>query len=472
MRYKLVLLACILALANVVAASSAPSNTVICICNYASRLMHSKKEKEGVKLLEQVFKRQPDFALARTNLGIGYHNLALSTTDAREAITYIHRSIALTPDDKNSEKSLEFVLRNGRVNVATLEDRLKYAESLKSEGDEVGAYVEFRIAMKIKDDVTIQHQIDNMVLAEDRAKAATVGGIGPALLLKKIEVDHSKDEAFNFDYTPFVRAVDRKVQSHWKAPASLGNKMIEVSFVTNAGGSVSSLKVTKSCGDKTTDSLAVNAVKSAAPFKPLSSAVFFDIPVTLAFDARGDKPAVLYLNGEAKPDGVRFSTGTELLPMITPKNVDAKLQAKADAALNAATKYDQEVAQMEKQFGADSEKLCLKLRAAATFYIQAGEHKLAEERLGRAISIAEKAKAGAEQAAALSQLGALHYNLNRNAEAETDLKKAIDLMENSPEGKSTALRGTMEMYAKVLYKLNRVAEADRVYNQIKSLTVR
>jgi len=454
---------------RLVAASAAePSNTVICICNHASKLMSQHKEKNAVKVLEQVFKRQPDYALARKNLAVAYCNLAIETKSTDEAIFNVHRALALFPDDTNSQKELTYVLHNGNIDVSTVDARVKYAETLQSRGDTVGSYVEYQLALQTKNDPAIQKRADELLAADDRTSAAKVGGTTAALLLSKIEIDHSDDAAFNFEYNSYVRAIERKIQSCWKAPASLGNQKVVVSFDTAPEGTISALKVVSSSGNKATDALALAAVKSACPFKPLPSDVFFEVPIAMTLDAHSDESPTLYLNGQAKPDGVRFSTGSELSPLRVPKDVDSKLQAKTDAALSQAAKVDQEIAKIEQQQGSESAKVCPKLCASAGFYLQATEYKLAEDRLKRAIAIAEKANADQEQALALSQLGSLYYTINRNADAESSLKKSIDLMQNSKEP-NPALRSTLEAYAKVLYRLNRVVEANAIYGKVKAL---
>jgi len=431
--------------------------------------MGQKKEKEAVGVLEQLFKRQPDYALARANRAISYENLALESKNPQEAIANVERAIALSPKDANSQRNLEYALQNGKIDVSSVEARVKYADALKAHADDVGAYVEYQLALKSKDDPAIQKKIDELISPEEAAKATAVGGAGAALLLSKIEINHSKDAAFNFEYIPYVRGIQRKVRSCWTAPASLGSGKVTLSFDTNAGGTISNLKVAKSCGDKVIDKQALDAVKNASPFKPLTSEVFFDVPVTMTLDAHGDESPTLYLNGEAKPDGLRFSTGAELNPLRAPKDVDARLQAKSDSALSQAAKSDQEIGKIEKQFGSDSTKLCPKLCAAANLYLQANEYKYAQERLEQAIAIAQKAKADDEQAAALTQLGILYYTTNRNTDAETTLKQAVNLFENAPTKDAAHLKSSMEAYAKVLYRLNRVPEANQIYDKIKAL---
>ena len=432
--------------------------------------MVQKKYKDAVALLEQVVKRQPDYELARRNLSIAYLNRALECQNPEEAIFNVHRALALTPDEQGAQKNLSYALQLGKVDVSTFDSRVKYGDSLKEKGDPVGAYVEYVEAMKSKSDSVLQKKIDELVTPEIQANSAKDGGIGAALLFEKIEIDPSKDNAFKFDCMDYERTAERKVESLWKAPSTLGSRKILVGFDTSPDGTISHLKIEKSSGDKVSDAAALSAVKSAEPFKPLAKEVFYTVPIRIWLDARGHESPTYYLNGVAKPNGLEFSTGAQLFPMRPPKDVDAKLQANADAAVNQAGKVAQEIKILEQQFGKDSPKLCPKLLSAAALYTQATEYKLAQDCLTREIQIAQTAKDTNEQAAGLSQVGSLLYTLSKYSDAEPQLKQAIDLYENAESKNIAGLRGALESYAKVLYKLNRVPEGDQIYAKIRTLS--
>jgi hypothetical protein len=89
--------------------------------------------------------------------------------------------------------------------------------------------------------------------------------------------------------------------------------------------------------------------------------------------------------------------------------------------------------------------------------------------LKRALHIAETADDKGEQAAALSQMGSLYYTTSRLMEAEQSLKSATDIYSAAPPKSDLTYKSALEIYAKVLYKLNRAGEADVLYAKIRTL---
>jgi TonB family protein len=441
--------------------------------------MAQQKSKEAVALLEQVFKRNPDYELARTNLSVAYNNLAVGCKTPEEALRSATRAALLCPNDKSANTNLEYALHNANVVLADTTARLKYADGLKTRGDSPAAYYQYQLVLQDSsaDKKDVQAKIDSIIAPEEAQKWANRGGVGAGVLFNAIELDASKDAAFKFDYLPYVRAVERKVRSGWKAPAALGNRKVALALDVAPNGTARNTRINKSSGDKAIDAGALAALKGAAPFKPLPPEVFFDIPIMFDLDAHGDESPTYYLNGEARPNGLKFSTGAELFPMQVPKNVDDKLQARADAALAQAHKIEQEIAKQEAQnsakaggqSAASDASICPKLRAAAALYVQATEYKTAEEQLKRALQIAETADDKGEQAAALSQLGSMYYTTSRLPEAEKSLKSATDIYNAAPPKSEATYQSALEMYAKVLYKLNRASEADVLYAKIRTL---
>lgn len=418
--------------------------------------------------MEQVFKRQPDYEIARHRLAAAYDKSAEECKNPDEAISKLHRAVALDPENSNAMQNLAKALQNANVDISSADARIKYGDALKAKGDESGAYVEYMAASKSRDDLGLQNKIDE-IAPKEGGSSTKYGGPGAALVWKKIEVDPSKDAGFKFDYTTYALAAQRKVRSHWTAPESLGRHKVLVSFDTNHDGSISNVKIAKSSGDKLSDAAALNAVKQAAPFKPLSKETFFDVPIIIPLDAFGAPVALYSLDGEPTVDATYISNSVQLIPVHLSKAIDAHLQAKTDAALRQAEAVELEIKHQEQQSGADSVKLCPKLCSVAALYRDAGEYQLAEDRLSRALKLAQDAKANNEQAKALSELGQLSFALGKNDDAAAKLKQAIELFEGSSSSDKVAYRATLESYAKVLYKQNRAADGDEIYKKIRAL---
>jgi len=446
-----------------------PPSTVVVICDYGEKLMTEKKSKEAIVVLEQVFKRQPDYETARHDLAAAYDQFAHECKEQDEIIASLHRALALAPEDSNFIQHLDKALQDAHVDVASADSRVIYGDSLKAKGDEVGAYVEYHLASKAKDDPAIKKKIDEIITSVDKGNSTKSGVDGATLVWKKIELDPGKNPGFKFDYNSYALAAQRKVRAHWRAPGSLGRRKVLVAFYTNHDGTISDLKITKSSGDKPSDAAALAAVKQATPFKPFSNETFFDVPVIIPLDAFGSPAAIYGMNGEPMLDATNVSNDVRIVPVHLSKAIDAHLQAKTDAALRQAESIEQEIKHEEQQFGAESAKLCPKLCSVAVLYRNACEYQLSEDRLNRAMKLAQDAKADNEQAKALTELGELSYALGKNADAETRLKQAVELYESAPNQDKADYRAALEAYAKVLYRLNRVGEADQIYKKIKAL---
>lgn len=215
--------------------------------------------------------------------------------------------------------------------------------------------------------------------------------------------------------------------------------------------------------------LLLASVQQSQPFKPLSRETFFEVPVVVPLDAAGSVEAVYSLNGDPLRDPVQMSSDVSLVPVTVPKAIDAHLQAKTDAALREAEGIELKIRAAEQKYGADSANLCPKLCSVAVLYRAAGEYQLAEDRLNRALKLAQTVKAVSSQAKALSELGQLSYALGKNDDAATRLKSSVDLYQSIDVKNNADYRATLEEYAKVLYKLNRTSEGDTIYKTLKSL---
>ena len=207
-----------------------PSNTIICICNYANGLMAKRKQKDAVLLLEQVFKRNPDYELCRTNLSVAYNNLAVESKEPQEALRYASRALVLCPKDKSALQNLDFAMHNANLTLTDSASHVKYGDTLKQQGDNVGAYQQFLFAMKdaTGDVAEIQKKVDELITPEEAAKWGTRGGVGAGVLFQAIQLDESKDAAFqnlitNPMYAPFKERFELagKRQLHWAIAKSV-----------------------------------------------------------------------------------------------------------------------------------------------------------------------------------------------------------------------------------------------------------
>ncbi len=88
------------------------------------------------------------------------------------------------------------------------------------------------------------------------------------------------------DLSLYTSEVKQKIKSVWTAPPNgQGLAVVKVIFNVDSAGNLSDLQIEDSSGSKLIDQKALQAVKNAAPFKPLPYGAPKNIYIELAFDA-------------------------------------------------------------------------------------------------------------------------------------------------------------------------------------------
>ncbi|MGK3896733.1 hypothetical protein ABI061_15165, partial [Enterococcus faecium] len=82
-------------------------STVVVICEYGNKLMAEHKSKDAIAILEQVFKRQPDYETGRSRLSQAYDKYAQQCKSPEEALANYHRAVALAPGSKSASQNLD-----------------------------------------------------------------------------------------------------------------------------------------------------------------------------------------------------------------------------------------------------------------------------------------------------------------------------------------------------------------------------
>ncbi len=73
------------------------------------------------------------------------------------------------------------------------------------------------------------------------------------------------------DYTPYMTAVQSKIERHWQPPAEAKSHSMMVMFKINKTGGIRALKMCQSSGVAKLDESILKAVEAASPFAPLPS---------------------------------------------------------------------------------------------------------------------------------------------------------------------------------------------------------
>jgi tetratricopeptide (TPR) repeat protein len=107
---------------------------------------------------------QPGYKLARENLGIAFNNRGLSERkDFQSALKDFHRAILINPDDATVEKNVETLLASKGRSSNNFDALKELADDAFNKKDYVGALVEYRRALTVKDDMNAQARIAEIV---------------------------------------------------------------------------------------------------------------------------------------------------------------------------------------------------------------------------------------------------------------------------------------------------------------------
>lgn len=90
---------------------------------------------------------------------------------------------------------------------------------------------------------------------------------------------------------PYMAALQQRIKRAWFPPKDMSSKRITVVFKVSRDGTLSHLRVVRTCGLQIADSAALRAVESAAPFAslPLGAPSQVDIEFTFDYNVFGGR---------------------------------------------------------------------------------------------------------------------------------------------------------------------------------------
>lgn len=111
--------------------------------------------------------------------------------------------------------------------------------------------------------------------------SGTPGNPGPGNPNGRPGVDAIKEP----DFGPYMRELQRAIKRRWTPPKGDKSKRVVLLFKVSGDGRLLSIKINTSSGNPSSDRAAINAVKSAAPFRPLPPEYKgSDIDIQFTFD--------------------------------------------------------------------------------------------------------------------------------------------------------------------------------------------
>jgi TonB family protein len=279
----------------------------------------------------------------------------------------------------------------------------------------------------------------------------------------------------------YYKTMWTQISKNWWVPEELFFKQVKVKLVIEKDGKLSAATLATSSGDTRADTLALIAIKRAAPFPPLPDGLPtpFQTIYTIGFASNKDRDFVLF-NGTryGKGEAYTLATGTKVGHSDRQlSELDKQFHIKKEAALTRMNKlYDAIAAEKES-----TNKKAALLTDYADCLVVIQEQGEGRDRLAEALAILDKNQADeATVYPCLSKLAQLDYSLGDLKTAEPLFTRAIAIKEKDATAASPAslaanankgetLKSLLETYAKLLYKQNKAGEADEIYKKIKTL---
>jgi|GEM_PF-2450291 TonB family C-terminal domain/TonB family C-terminal domain len=307
-------------------------------------------------------------------------------------------------------------------------------------------------------------------LAVKSVKDAAPFGALPAVFKDGLNLTYSFQLQPNIDVDPYMDKLSDKVNSVWHPPVVARNAKVVVHFTVDKAGVIKELKIKQPSGFKILDDQGQAAIRKAAPFGELPAGVdALPVDFTLAAGPKGASVEKYKWNGVPLPKaGWQVSRGgATLRPLDVDTKIDNQLKAREFAIQD---RIDKLVAAMATE--TDKAK-------KAQMLLEIGQRSTQIKNL-------DKAKEHLEQAAAIESelnpggagLGKVLASQAEVAALAGDNDKSTELYEKALEnlrknvgtaGNTAILIKTIEDYAKVLYKQNKVDRANELYAELKTL---
>jgi TonB family protein len=231
--------------------------------NEGVKALNAGDTKSAIEKLEAAIREDPNYRLARDNLGLVHNNYALKlvNSDPQQAMKHFHAALFYSPQNVTTISNLEATIRTLGKDPKLFSDRVQLGDKALSEKDFISARVEYEAALALKEDPVVRKKLtglSNLLLPEGWP-------INPVVTHEKRAI--IKEE---IDWNPYMADLQRRIRRTWRPP--LDEKSPQRApccvFTLQKDGTVSFVWLAISSGSPAADQAALNAVKNAAPFAP------------------------------------------------------------------------------------------------------------------------------------------------------------------------------------------------------------
>jgi TonB family protein len=144
--------------------TSDPRERAVELNNEGVRAINKHDLDLAITRLEQAVQLDPEYQLARENLSIAHNNYGIKLEKKpREAYKAFRRALYVDLDNDTARANLERTFEYLRKHSADFNDRVKMGDRAELDGDIEGAIVEYREALRKKEDVAVRIKLNKVM---------------------------------------------------------------------------------------------------------------------------------------------------------------------------------------------------------------------------------------------------------------------------------------------------------------------
>ena len=254
------------------AASAAPREAVV-LNNEGVKAINTGNCQLAIVKLEQAWKLDSNYQLAKENLAIAYNNYGLQLQKSpKEAIKQFHKALYFEPKYATTAENLDGIITVMHKNPKAFEDRVALADEALREHEDIGALIEYRQALAIREDSSVRAKLNAVSRRVELNHRAVASG------------NSSSNTAADVDFGPYMAELQRSIKRAWFPPKGDKSKRVVVVFKVHSDGRASDVKVEKSSGVATADQAALKGIENAAPFRQLPEGAPAEVDIQYTFD--------------------------------------------------------------------------------------------------------------------------------------------------------------------------------------------
>lgn len=126
-----------------------PQHQIAKINNQGVRALQKGDFKTAIAKFEETIKRDPSYQYGKSNLGVALNNYALSLrANPEEALVYFEKAASIDPGNSITESNVDGVILMLGLDPKNFSDRIKLGNQRVREGNNEGAIVELKAALK------------------------------------------------------------------------------------------------------------------------------------------------------------------------------------------------------------------------------------------------------------------------------------------------------------------------------------